>query len=290
MATTGADFSLLFDRKINKAYTANYNNAKRNRLFKNALINAVETKYEELDQQKEFDELSALIKTGATFTPSANILYLTTAASPNISDYQHLLAVKCKYTSYLALTLSGATKTNPLVITINEPNNLRTGEQIVVSGVVGNTNANGTFYIKKVGKQKAELYSDAKLLIPIFGNGVYISGGTVGRVHYQYAKPYRSDNKISIYGKPTVDNPRFEVANNQLKLYPTDSTCEQITMDYLSKATVFIDVTNTSTDLELTYPFKFLMYILDIATRMFAEEVKDKEMFDFSNFENAANN
>jgi hypothetical protein len=289
VATTGVEFGVIFDRKIDKSYSNYYNATKKNQLFKEALITAIETKYRQLDQQKEYDEINSVIKTEEVFTPTNNQLFITTAGSPNISDYRHLLAVKCKYTEPLSFTVSGATKASPIVISINESNNLRDKEQIIISGVTGNTSANGTFYIKKRGSKKAELYNDKNFTSPTFGNNNYVSGGSISRVHYQYAKPYISDRKISIYGRPTADHPKFEIATGKLKLFPSDKVCSEITLDYITTTAVFVDVNNSVIDLELTYPYKFLVFVAEIAAKMFGAEVKDKEMFDFANLDTKEN-
>lgn len=289
MATTGIDFKKIWERKIDKSYTAFYNSTKQNALFKNALINAIELKYLSLDSQKIYDEIGNVIKTGQVFNPSSNVIFLSTVGSPNISDYNHLLTVKCKYISPLNLILEKISYAAPIVITVNKLNNLRDGELINISSVTGNTNANGDRYIKRITNKTFALYSDNKLTVPIIGNGNYVSGGILSRVYYKYAIPYKSDRKISVFGEPTEDNPRFEVVSGKLKLYPTDSTCSEITIDYITKPNVFIDVTNSVTDLELTYPLKFLYYVADVAAKMFAEEIKDTEMINAAVLENNTN-
>jgi len=211
---------LIFDRKIDKSYSNYYNTVKKNQLFKEALITSIESKYKDLDQQKEFDEINAVIKTEIPFTPASNKLFLTTAGTPAISDYRHLLAIKCKYLSYIDVAVTGVTNASPIVVTVNRQNNLRTGDRVAISGVVGNTNANGTFYVKKMGSYRIGLYADKNFITPVAGNGAYVFGGNISRVFYEYAKPYFSDRKISIYGKPTVDHPKFELATGEIKIYP----------------------------------------------------------------------
>lgn len=111
--------------------------------------------------------------------------------------------------------------------------------------------------------------------VPVAGNAAYISGGTISRVYYRYAKLIRSDNKISTFATPTVDYPRYETVTNLIKIYPAN--CQQVTLDYVTTAAVLIDVSNTTTDLELTYSYQFLQYIITTAASIFSGQVKDGE-------------
>jgi hypothetical protein len=76
-------------------------------------------------------------------------------------------------------TLTNATNATPIVCTTAAAHRLHTGQQITISGVTGNTAANGTFYIKKNTSTTFSLYSDANLTVPVAGNGAYIGGGTI---------------------------------------------------------------------------------------------------------------
>lgn len=68
-------------------------------------------------------------------------------------------------------TVTGATNASPIVITTAVPHGIVTGDQVVVSGVTGNTAANGTFIITSLSATTFELNGSS-------GNGAYISGGT----------------------------------------------------------------------------------------------------------------
>jgi hypothetical protein len=78
------------------------------------------------------------------------------------------------------LTVSGATQSSPVVITASAslPAN---GERVLISGVTGNTAANGLYYAKTSGYPASQfgLYTDAALSQPVAGNGTYAGGGTV---------------------------------------------------------------------------------------------------------------
>jgi len=69
-------------------------------------------------------------------------------------------------------TVTGATNATPIVITTSVANGLVTGDQVVISGVTGNTAANGTFIITAVTSSSFELDGSV-------GNGAYGGGGTL---------------------------------------------------------------------------------------------------------------
>ncbi|KKL16066.1 hypothetical protein LCGC14_2499310 [marine sediment metagenome] len=278
----GTEFDIIFLNKIDESYSGYTNPAKKKRLFKEALILAIEEKYRQLDTQKEYDELSPVIKTEKTFTPTSNAIFTKGTTTPVISDYEHLLAVKSKYLINTNLTITDASRETPIVITVAEQNNLRSGEQLIIENIIGNTYANQAWYIKKISSKKFALYADKDLIIPVVSNAQYISGGTIKRIYYNYCKPYVSDRKIAIYGKPSVTNPKFDTSNNQIKFYPAEETTTEITIDYITKATVFIDPQNNTIDLEKTYSYKFLLYIINIAAKLVAAMLRDKELLQTS--------
>lgn len=70
------------------------------------------------------------------------------------------------------LTVSGATNATPIVITTSAAHGLATGQIVGISGVLGNTAANGQFAITVTGANTFSLTSSV-------GNGVYSSGGLI---------------------------------------------------------------------------------------------------------------
>lgn len=70
-----------------------------------------------------------------------------------------------------AITVIGATNATPIQITSSAPNSLTTGQTVVISGVNGNTAANGTFVVTVVDSTHFNLNGSV-------GNGTYTSGGT----------------------------------------------------------------------------------------------------------------
>ncbi len=71
-----------------------------------------------------------------------------------------------------ALSVSGATNATPIVITTSTAHGLTTGDEVVISGVVGNTAANGLWKITVLTTTTFELDGST-------GNGAYTSGGWV---------------------------------------------------------------------------------------------------------------
>jgi hypothetical protein len=66
--------------------------------------------------------------------------------------------------------VEGASNASPIEIT-SEDHGLQTGDRVTISGVLGNTAANGTFTITRTG-------ADTYTLDGSTGNGSYVSGGT----------------------------------------------------------------------------------------------------------------
>ncbi len=84
--------------------------------------------------------------------------------------------------STASFTINNATNASPIQITTVSANGLVTGQTVVISGVTGNTNANGTFVITRIDSTNFTLNGTT-------GNANYISGGigngTPGWLHLQ---------------------------------------------------------------------------------------------------------
>lgn len=93
------------------------------------------------------------------------------------------------------LAVSGATNASPIQITTSTPHGLSDAAAVLISGVVGNPAANGTFYIdvtSAADPTKFNLYTDALLTIPVVGNGAYTSGGIIATVSVGFLRLYVS--------------------------------------------------------------------------------------------------
>jgi hypothetical protein len=79
-------------------------------------------------------------------------------------------------------TITAATNTTPIQITTAEAHGLNSYEIVTVDGVLGNTAANGAWFITRIDDYNFTLSSSA-------GNGTYTSGGKVGlRRQYTYTE------------------------------------------------------------------------------------------------------
>lgn len=68
-------------------------------------------------------------------------------------------------------TVTNATNASPIVVTCSERCSVQTGDTVTISGVSGNTSANGSFTATYVGPTQFSLQGST-------GNGAYTSGGT----------------------------------------------------------------------------------------------------------------
>lgn len=95
-------------------------------------------------------------------------------------NFSSLSPVSAKFTPTSGVgTITGATNAAPIVLTVGNAATLTNGQTVKVSGVQGNTAANGIFSVQQVSSSTVALYEDFSLTTPVIGNGTYISGGTL---------------------------------------------------------------------------------------------------------------
>ena len=78
-----------------------------------------------------------------------------------------------------ALTITDATNVTPIVIT-SAGHGLKTGDGVVITGVGGNTAANGDFEITRINADSFSLQTLSHA--DVAGNGAYTSGGAVDKI------------------------------------------------------------------------------------------------------------
>lgn len=88
-------------------------------------------------------------------------------------------------TPVTTLTVTNASNTSPIQITTSTAHGFVGGQSVIITGVVGNTNANGTWAIIVTG-------ANTFTLIASNGNAAYTSGGTV-TAGFLYASGLRAD-------------------------------------------------------------------------------------------------
>lgn len=97
------------------------------------------------------------------------------------------------------LTITGASNATPIVIT-SASHGLATGDMVTIASVGGNTAANGTWKITKVGDNTFSLDGSV-------GNAAYTSGGTVAKWH-------RLAGVGRVNGKGVIDCVQLEKSTN----------------------------------------------------------------------------
>lgn len=224
-------------------------------------------------------------------TPDANTFTYTAGATPTgtytpntgyitspkiISDYFHYLDYgKARFTKTTPFSVIGSTNSTPIKITLNKRSYLRDKDNVVISGIAGNTNANGTFYLRQANEFSYFLYTDENLTNAVSGNGNQSGVGTLSQIFDSTLKFKRSQEKGSLYGKPTAENPYFQQSKMLIKILPDDEVCDQIKIDYIIKPPVFIDTADDTTDLSDHYPDFFQYRIVSEAAKLFTMSLRD---------------
>ncbi len=261
---TGLEFDKIFDRKMREAYTGFYSTVNvKPALYNEALIMYIQDTYKNLNEQQEYDKLRSLIVTNDSYPLIASELAINT-----IRQYFHLLAFKATCTDE-AFNGSGVKYTAPNTVETPVLTALRTGETVSILGI--------TYYVKQEGSgNKYKLYTNANLTTAA-NFGVVPNGTPMTRSVTYYGRTlYLSDKKIAQWGKPTIYIPKAEIADGKIKVYPTATN---IIIDYVKEPTVKIVPTDNIVDLELTYPYNFLIGVADKAVAMMAMETHDYNRF-----------
>lgn len=112
------------------------------------------------------------------------------------------------------LYVQAASNTTPIEITTTTPHGINSGESVYITGVLGNTGANGSFTITSTGASTFTLTGS-------IGTGAYTSGGLVGTT----ARISRALYVTGSDGASTLDNsswrrdPFQTIANNPISSY-----------------------------------------------------------------------
>jgi hypothetical protein len=276
MPTTGVDFDKIIDWKGGRNYTGYFSALQKNATIKEATILYSDLLFATNDKQRIEDELFGLKRTETLLIPVANQLYLYPQATPQpntVADYNHLLDLFVFQVEPIKANVTAATATSPVKITLSRTTNLRTGDRIKISGVVGNIACNGVRYIEMLNQTQCTLFYDERLTLPVAGNFPYISGGTIERYVGTYAQNARQ--KTAAIAKPKLYFPKYEIANGYLKILPKSIVVHSVILDYISKPTTFIDVANSSIDLELTYSYRYITNLANEVNRLLGMDSRD---------------
>jgi hypothetical protein len=274
MPTTGEEFDKLWYRRVDKPYNSYYGTVQRQRLYKQALFYALEAQYNGLIVQGQYDEIRSMVKVDHTVTPVSDTVIINTM----LPDYLHYLYSEAKYEGnsfpFSSFSYSGS---GPIKAFSDKVLPLRTGDFVVISGCADMNEANGSFYLKQIGRTTYALYLNADLTNP--ATATVFSGNEATAIQYFFGKcmVQYSDQRIQVLDSPSRNNPRVMISNNAIKIFPTG--CLELRIDYVTNPPVFIDPANNTFDLETVYPMKFLYQIIDKAAEIFDVETKDPQSF-----------
>lgn len=280
MPYTGFDFDNQLLLKTDMAYTGYYSPPQRNIIIREAISKAIANRAQMPNSIQIQSDLFGIYKSNQVFTPdpSDNTLDLILAGG-GITDYDYVMNMKAQYReAFTGIYIAGASNTSPINLLLSDECNLRTGEQVLITGVTGNTNANGVRYVKRMSNVLFQLYSDSNLLNPISGNGIFTgTAGQISRVMYNTAYNLKSSRKFSTLNAPSIYEPYYEIADTVLKIYPLDQICYELTVDYISTPT-YIDCGDNTLDLLTIYSQRFLDFICDESAMLIGKYIRDNEL------------
>lgn len=276
MPFTGTDFNNQLDIFIDRAYTAYFSTPKRNVIVKTATLKAIKDRVEKNDRIETQSQLFGIYKTNQVITPVSNSIDITEGTGL-ITDYLYLMNLKAKFiVPYSGNYLIGATNASPIVVEFFKPINAQTGSYLLFQGASGNTNVNGYRYVKKITPTRFALYSDVNLISPVSGNGILSGTATASMVRYDmnFAKNLKANRKFSVLNKAEVTDPFYEIGSSAIYIYPNNIACAECTVDYISTP-VFIDVTDSVTDILGVYSRDFINVLVDECGKLIGEIIRD---------------
>lgn len=164
---SGFEFKRRLELSWDAAYSGYYDDTKMNRLISKAFYNIVERDYRTLQSQKQYDEISNLIKTGEAVTLRDSIFHTSLLPITNVS-------------------VAGSDVT----ITTARPHYMDLGDNITVSSVAGATvtNINGSFAVTAVPTSTTFSYASTTPAIVgyLAGSGSVATDGYMLSDYYHY--------------------------------------------------------------------------------------------------------
>lgn len=118
--------------------------------------------------------------------------------------------------------ITGATNATPIVIT-STAHGLSTGDVVTISGVGGNTAANGTFRITNTGANTFSLQTLAAGGANVAGSGAYTSGGDWYKANYSGTRATALTTQDGIYVKTGATTRRYL---GTIRITSTAGQCE----------------------------------------------------------------
>lgn len=271
---TGAQFYREWYNAVDAAYSSYYD-AQFNDLAKKALFESINDLLKVPERQAIFDALFSITRLDVGVIPSSNFIDLR--VGPGLTDYYRLFATRLIVEDATTYTVTAATNTSPIKLSLNKRSRYRTGDYIKIAGVLGNTNANGNRYLKQLNNFDYQLYTDAALSNPVAGSGTYTSGGTISTLYDTYVQVSNSSRKYATLSSPTASTPEVIFGDGGIKIYPLDKPCNQSYLDYIKFPTVFPDKDDVATDLQLSYSQDFLYQIINKLAQLTETYSRDSE-------------
>lgn len=280
---TGLELYGIFKRKTNSSYSQALSTTQQSAILNEGLIKVVEDIYRNGKSDYQTDQVRAIISTEYPVTVAANKVDLT-----DIANFNHFLTIR--YT--IQDNTFKATLTNILLnsgtstrIILSRPSSLRSEEQITLTNSV----CDGTYYVKQLNETVYELYTDEALLTPFYNGVPYNNVGTIKRVIKTYATEEPSSEKISVLNESTIYYPKYQLADNFIKLYAGTSTIISAELDYITTLPLMIDVTDIADDLLVYYPQELLYSAMDKAAYLFGTETGYIQLAQAENIEIQSN-
>lgn len=172
---------------------------------------------------------------GGSVTPARDILLVS-----NGQDYIRVWDPGRTVSVTLSVT-GAADAAGVLEVTFGASHDLNDSDTIVISGVLGNVAANGSFWVDKTSATKVKLYRDEALSDPVISNGTYTSGGTAVQsqrfaMHrpvtvpadasnfsqkgtFYYSWPVRSNTTKAYAAAGVVNQARFKLSDGPYDVY-----------------------------------------------------------------------
>ena len=192
-----------------------------------------------------------------------------------VQDYMHLFSVRAAYTFENEDEIDSVTATpSKIEITLQKRSQLRDGNKITISNVIGANGMNGERYVKQIGTRRYRLYNDEELLSPVVATSAYISGGTITSTKMNSCFQLKPDQYVQKVDSPTKRFPRYQMADNAIIIEPK-SNLQYVEMDYIKLPPFEIDPLNNETDLLLYYSQEFIEYLVDFTARLFDLDTKN---------------
>ena len=215
----------------------------------------------------------------------------TTEYRSMLGDYLHVLAIEAyMYESDEAIPIYKGYPGSPAVIEFFRPTKLRDKDFIFGSVFQPVPTDTGFALVRQVSEFKYEIYEAAyppnfstpyELIDPAIIESII----DIAQVEVNWAKYLQSDRRISKSGEPSIDEPRFNQHKNFMLMHPQGAVCRAVSVDYIRKPEVVIDVTDDVRDLSLFYSETLLNRLTDEAVKMFYQEVRDPNQYQIADRE-----